>query len=336
MIAEFITTIFKILNLRISNKKISIKYNVSINIFYNYTLIQRNHNYIGYACAETLVKLIIDEVETDLIKKKRIFDYLITFLSSTDKINFENFEDLVCNIVCKFVKKKSQFTKPIVINKNSYQKKVNESDTLRVVDIFELKKIGWSIRDYVIEATKLNYEVIENLTEEHNGEIEQLTSMITKHPENRRILLDENNKMIGYWSVEPLFDNFFYKAKNGELFDNELTADKIISLVVPGIYNVYFSSICLKNNYRKKHAFKKLLISLLDYIEELAVDGILINEICTLAYSDDGKSLSKTIGLKYHKNHIDYGEIYSGNIYDILSQPFCKNYDILKTIYNHI
>ncbi|MEN8905602.1 MAG: hypothetical protein ABF289_06540 [Clostridiales bacterium] len=464
IIADFIESILvKILKLRISGKTYK-KYNVSENIYYNYTLLNRKHKYIGYAAAKTLTKIIVEETKLDSIKKNILLDYFQQFLSDEEKIyvkkHFDDIENISWIVISKFVKSKisnqvylyqirsldsnikedyakkikSLYTSAISIMKTepdimcivtneinnricrilakleniknhvnnticidklfakgilpqnvsvsmkaisnmSYNENTNilqikevsdlcysnlkifsrwfnnqylnsdlnriesnikiPNDGLKVLSIFDLMEIGWTIKDYVIEATKLNYEVIDDLTPEHNGEIEQLTLMISKHPENRRILLDENNNMIGYWSLEPLFDDIFEKAKNGELFDNELTADKI-AVLVPGVYNVYFSSICLKEDHRKKYAFKKLLFSLIDYLEELALDGVFFNEICTLAYSDDGKSLSKTIGLRLHKNHIDHGEIYCGNIYDILSQPICKNYDSLRTLYNQI
>jgi hypothetical protein len=462
IIADFVSTVLKgILGLRISGKFYK-KYPVSENIFYNYTLLKRKHHYIGYAAAQTLVKIVIDETKNNKFKKNLIIDYSKKFLNKEENLYIEEHPDDIENIfwmaVAKFVRNKTKIktdyrnslndenkehyakkikdlyvnaisfmkNKPelmcIITNEicniiirviikienieynNSLDKNINiissnelipqnviysmksinticyyenlkdsqflelselcysnikilcrwfnnqylnsslnriksdveiTNDNIKIYSIFDLIQIGWSIRDYVVEATKLNYEVIDDLTPEHNGEVEQLTTMISKHPENRRILLNENNEMIGYWSVEPLFDDIFEKAKSGELFDNELTADKIVTLV-PGIYNVYFSSICLKENYRKKNAFKKLLFSLIKYLEELALDGIFFNEICTLAYSDDGRSLSKTIGLRLYKKHIDHGEIYYGDIYDILSQPICKDFKALRSLYNKL
>jgi hypothetical protein len=47
--------------------------------------------------------------------------------------------------------------------------------------------------------------------------------------------------------------------------------------MIPGTYNIYFASICLKENYKKTLALQKLLISMLNVFEELALNGVFID-----------------------------------------------------------
>lgn len=278
--------------------------------------IKRN-NGIGKKIITMLTNLIIKHPE----KRNEIFKYLEQYLSEDEKkYMYKNPSDI--KSIINFSVKKI----------NNRDRNLEDSQKYKIVDISTLQKMGWTIKDYVEAATILSYETIDGLTEEHNGEIEKQIPIITEQPENRRILLDENNKMIGMWSFKPFYDDVFQKAKNGELFDIEITPAMMPTLI-PGIYNIYFSNICLKDKYRKTMVFKILLFSIIELIEKWANEGIYINEICAQAYSDSGRNLCRSIGLKFIKNHIDHGDIYCGFVYDLIERPFCEDFADVKRLY---
>jgi hypothetical protein len=136
----------------------------------------------------------------------------------------------------------------------------------------------------------------------------------------------------GYYYFIPLFKDVFQKAKDGQLFDSEITVDKV-PFLLQGIYDIYFIVICLRETYRKTFALKQMLFSVMELFEEMALNGIFVNEICTQAYSDSGIALCKSIGLKYLKNHIDKGKVYHGTILDILKHPLYAKFSKLKEMY---
>lgn len=76
-----------------------------------------------------------------------------------------------------------------------------------------------------------------------------------------------------------------------------------------------------------------MMSKLLESLEMFAINGIFINEISTLAYSDSGKSLCKSIGLEKINKHKDQGDVYWSHITNILKQPFCKNFKTLQELY---
>ncbi|MEN8907971.1 MAG: hypothetical protein ABF289_18620 [Clostridiales bacterium] len=211
--------------------------------------------------------------------------------------------------------------------------KTNSEDKFKIVDINTLQEMGWTIKDYVEEATKLSFETVDELTEEHIVDMENSIAVISEQPENRRILLNEMNEMIGYWSFKTFYDDVFEKAKNGELFDSTIKKDMIPTMIA-GIYNIYVSNICLKTRYRRTIVFRKMLFSIIDLFEEWANQEIYIKELCTQAYTDSGVNLCKSIGLKFYRHHIDHGDIYCGYIYDLVNQPFCKNNEKIKKLYS--
>jgi len=203
----------------------------------------------------------------------------------------------------------------------------------RIVDINDLIDLGWTLEDIVEEGMKIDFETIDDITIEHNGDFEQWLSVARENSETIRYLLNNQNELVGYWHFTPLSNNTFQKAKRGELLDSEITIEKI-PFLIPGTYNIYFIAICLKAIYRRRNmTFGNLLFSIIETIEEMAKNNIFVNEICALAYSNSGIQLCNSIGLKYLKDHLEHGQIYCGSIYDLLEKPFCKEYPDLKRIY---
>ena len=204
----------------------------------------------------------------------------------------------------------------------------------RVVGIRDLVSMGWTFKDIVNETIKIDYETINDITSEHNGDNEQWFQVVRENPETLRFLLDENLKAIGYYYFIPLFKDTFQQAKNGQLFDSEITVDKV-PLMLQGTYDIYFIVICIRETYKKAFALKQMLLSVMELFEEMASNGIFINEICTQAYSESGIALCKSIGLKYLKDHVDKGQVYHGNISDLLVHPLSAKFDNLRNIYDN-
>ncbi|MEN8907616.1 MAG: hypothetical protein ABF289_16820 [Clostridiales bacterium] len=209
----------------------------------------------------------------------------------------------------------------------------NVSSELKIINTKDLIKCGWSLEDIQKEAILIDYETIDNVEPEHVGTFDQWFPIIETHPENRKMLIDKDLNIIGYWSYVQLFDEYYEKAKNGELLDSEID-NTMIPILIPGyVYNIYFLTICLREQYRMKIGLRQLITSLIDTLDDLAKRDIFINEICTLAYSDNGLHLSKGLGLKYYKDHKDSGEMYYCKVKDLLDQPICNKYTELKKLY---
>lgn len=204
---------------------------------------------------------------------------------------------------------------------------------LKVVDMYELISMGWTIKDYIIEVYKAWGEIIENFEEEHQEDQLVWEKIVLDHMESRKVLMNEKNEFVGYWNFDPLFDDIFNKAKDGRLLEGEIKQEDI-PYFIPGSYNLYFENIFINVNYQKtSFALKKVLISILDSFEEMAQNDVFIKEICVWGYTNSGKALCKSLGLNYRKNHVEEGEIYCGTINDLLKHPICKSRDTLKNLY---
>jgi hypothetical protein len=211
------------------------------------------------------------------------------------------------------------------------EKKIN----LDSIHIYEYINMGNTIEQYIIECFNMwNDTLGTELPESHKGSVEQWVPIINENLDNQKILINSNNEFIGFWDFEPLFDNPFKKLKDGVFFDDEMSVDVIPTMFPGGTYNIYIMNILLKHKYRNNLSFQKLFYSMVNYIEELALNGVFINEICAWAYTDKGISICKSIGLKYHKDHIEHGKIYIGKVIDILNKPISSDFSTLKELYN--
>jgi hypothetical protein len=283
---------------------------------------------IGSGVVEVISNLIVQETKCNPVKRNIIIDYLKQFLTPNEKEYLKrNPEDI--KTIMSFAADK--FNEKLKKRTNVTQ----EKEKFRIVNIDELLKMGWSIADMVNAGISLDYETIDNITEEHNGDFDQWLAVSRSNADSIRWLLDSENNVIGYWHFSALFDEPFIKAKNGQLLDSEITCDKI-PVLLPGTYNIYFIGICLKEEYRRKTiTFGKLLFSIIEVIEEMAKRKVFVNEICALAYTHNGIQLCKSIGLKYLRDHVEHGEIYCGKIMDLLDRDFCRDFVGLKALYKN-
>lgn len=318
---------------RLLNKSLSseeyYKIGGSKNIFRR--CVERNKG-IGDTCSEALSNLIVKETKHDELKKKLILDYLKQFLTVKEK-NYIKRNPTDIKTIVKFTTVKFTAHNNSVPDLGNVQYfDLSTDGNFRVVGVRDLISMGWNFEDIVNETIKIDYETINDITLEHNGDNDQWVQVVHENPETLRFLVDENAKAIGYYYFIPLFEDVFQKAKEGQLFDSEITVDKV-PFLLQGTYDIYFIVICLRETYRKTFALRQMLFSVMELFEEMASNGIFINEICTQAYSDSGIALCKSIGLKYLKNHIDKGTVYHGTIMDILEHPLYTKFSKLKEMY---
>ncbi|MGH9844275.1 MAG: hypothetical protein ACREEM_36595, partial [Blastocatellia bacterium] len=114
--------------------------------------------------------------------------------------------------------------------------------------------------DVINHTVAIDYDTIENLNEGNEGVHEQWISVVTNHPDTVCLLIDGvKNKIVGYWHFVPLFEKEFQLAKQGKLYDIQITPDRVCFLSLPGLYKIYFVVISLLPEYRGIRNFRMLL-----------------------------------------------------------------------------
>jgi len=200
---------------------------------------------------------------------------------------------------------------------------------LRVGDIHDVRRKGWTGRNLLDELIRIDYMILDGLTVNQAGVPEQWAPVLMDHPDTWRLILDRNDEIAGYWHFVPLFPDMFKRAKEGKLFDLEITSDKVPFIELPGWYDIYFVAIGLMPAHRDATAINLLFSSLVDVIHALAKCGAFIENICANAYTPTGVSLCKSLGLNFDCEHHDKGKIYSASYLSVLKKIlFRRNHDL--------
>ena len=85
---------------------------------------------------------------------------------------------------------------------------------------------------------------------------------------------NENNKIVGDWSIVALNKETFNMAKNGELLEADIDIDKTEMICFPGIYHGYILTCSILPEYRNMKNYNILLT--LKKMHIVKTDGILV------------------------------------------------------------
>ena len=98
----------------------------------------------------------------------------------------------------------------------------------------------------------------------------------------------------------------------GELKEEDINYRNINYLDLPGYYKGYFAQIDIVKEYRNARSLQLLIISFLQQLEALAMEGIFITDWCVEALSPEGASLSRSMGLSRIGVGREGGYLYAG------------------------
>lgn len=261
----------------------------------------------------SLIDLLNDIVPTskDFTSKKVVYDNLKHIL----KWFFEDYLD-------------KNFSKLETKAENTFYRNKTEYKISSYHDLLP----QWTIIDFSRTMLNLFTESIDNLADDNVSTLDEMITINKKQPESRRIMF-KGDEPIGCWSLSPLFEKEFERDCRGEFYVSEFGTITMPTFI-KGVYDIHFGVICIKEEHRNFTTFNLLLSSIVKFIEDLALNGIYINNICTQAYSDNGKSLAEGIGLNYTIKHKDgKGDVYVGTIKDLLNKPFLRDFTLLKSLY---
>lgn len=170
----------------------------------------------------------------------------------------------------------------------------------------------WDIEEIIHQVIALDYDTVHNLNDYNEGRHDQWLPVVTNHPETICLLVNgSDKKIVGYWHFVSLFEKYFTLAKQGKLYDLEITPDKVSFLGLPGIYHMYFVIISMLPRYRSVSNFRLLLDALCNRLTAFAEQDIFFEEICANAFTDDGISLCETLRMQYICGHEEFGKIYA-------------------------
>lgn len=197
---------------------------------------------------------------------------------------------------------------------------------LLVANIDNITKNGWDGKELLSRLIRLDYIVLEDLDEEHEGYVDQWAPVFMSHPDTWRLILTESNEIVGYWHFVPLFADEYTKALSGQMLDSEITEKKVQIFEFPGWYDIYFVTICMLPEYRKWSCIQLLFSSLFEHIARLAEGGIYINRVCAHGYNEYGIAMCRQFGMNRGAQHIRRGSIYEGIFKEVLKTSLFRKW----------
>ncbi len=180
---------------------------------------------------------------------------------------------------------------------------------LRVATVPELLRQGMRIANIVERTMAIDYETLEGLRPEHEGEPRQWVGIVRDHPNTVRLLL-AGEDIVGYWHIIPLFEDVFARMKAGAMGTTEIASDQMCAVELPGTYDAYFMILTIAQEWRDTATVRMLFESVLDALEEFAESGVFFRELCLDAYTPMGKAIARSFEMELVAHHDDRGDIY--------------------------
>jgi len=207
----------------------------------------------------------------------------------------------------------------------------------KVLDVSAAQELKlFTLTEMQKKMEDLTYDTLGEVSPEHVGELSQWDEIDRAYPKNTKVLIVDN-EICGFWALALLTDEYFDRAKQGKLREAEITLQALDNMKIKKEHKGYFLDIVISPNHRSMQNFLLLIDAFIKQLEEYAESGNFVVEWCANGYSNVGKKLCKTFGLKYICNHEQEGdgEIYYGKLTDkTLKLPIFREHPRLVELYS--
>lgn len=143
-------------------------------------------------------------------------------------------------------------------------------------DVFKLAASAYSAHDLVAES------ILERWWQAH-------PSMF--------YLAYENESLCGYISAFPLTSEAFQTTLKPDFDEKTLEPASVFGFEVKGDYQMYFSSIVVHSNWRRKGVSRILRKSFLNDLIVLWLEGMCVTRLSSLVVSTQGATMMKSLGM---------------------------------------
>lgn len=189
--------------------------------------------------------------------------------------------------------------------------------------------------DKDMNAVKVEIANIVNsvIDPENNEGLDNSLAMLENISENWRVILDKNGEIVGYWVFVALQQDYFERAKLGELNEEEITLDTIEFIDFPGVYKGYLLLSGIKPQARTAALVQRLYDSMIIHWQDLATRGIFFDEICGIAESPMGMSALRKLGMSKICEHQFGGSVLLCDMRNISDNSHLSSFGELVRLY---
>ncbi len=204
----------------------------------------------------------------------------------------------------------------------------------RVINYQEALELGYTARSIAIQLVENDYINYNGIGQENEGSAEQWEEFLANDSDTFHYFINEQNEIVGDWSIVSLDDEAYEQAINGELLEENLSGDNTNMLVFPGEYKGYIMTMSLLTAYRNMKNYNLLIDSFIRQIQEYAENGIFFTHWCMNVFSKEVLGMVKQMGFKFKCKNMVFGDIYELPFAPLPKIPLFKKYERLVELYD--
>ena len=219
-------------------------------------------------------------------------------------------------------------------NESSFAKGTKKG--CRMVKFGDLLELGYTQSKIATQLVENDYINCNGISVENEGTVEQWEEILQSNSDTFQYLINEQDRIVGDWSMVALTDEAYTLAENGQLHEADIDENNTELICFPDIYNGYILSLSILPQYRTAENFNLIVDSLISQIEEYSRQGIYFKRWCINVFSKEVEALVKRMGFTYRCNNKTFGKIYCCDFIPLPNVPLLKKYSDLISNYENL
>ena len=199
----------------------------------------------------------------------------------------------------------------------------------------DLLALGYTSTTISLQLVENDYINCNGIGTENEGTAQQWEEYLQNNSETFQYLINDNNQIVGDWSIVALNEETFGAAMNGQLLEAEIDISKTEMICFPGIYCGYILTFSLLPQYRNMENYNVIIDSFLKQLEVYAENGIFFKKWCMNVFGREVEALIKQLGFRYVTDNKVLGKIYACDFMPLPNYPIYKKHTKLVEYYEH-
>ena len=240
------------------------------------------------------------------------------------------------NELAKIIRRYTESPEETKIPQHEAKKHVSVKNECRMLKFNDLLDLGYTPKSIAMQLVENDYVNCNGIGEANEGTAEQWETFLQDSSETFQYLVNENDKIVGDWSIVALTDEIFERAQKGDLLESELDIESTEMICFPNTYNGYILTFSLLPKYRNMTNYNLIIDSFVKQLEEYAENGIYFSRWCINVFGKEVEALVRQLGFSYVCNNKVLGKIYTCSFSPLPNTPLLKKYPKLVEYYENI
>ena len=240
------------------------------------------------------------------------------------------------NELVKIIRRYTESSEEARVPQAEAKKHASAERGCRMLKFNDLLDLGYTPKSIALQLVENDYINCNGIDEANEGTAEQWEGFLQDNSETFQYLLNENDKIVGDWSIVALTDEAFERAERGDLLEAELGLENTEMICFPNTYNGYILTFSLLPKYRTMTNYNLIIDSFVRQLEEYAENGIFFSRWCINVFGKEVEALVRQLGFSYVCNNKVLGKIYTCAFSPLPKSPLLKKYPKLVEYYENI